>query len=64
MIRVMWRDDDEDIKAQLLLSVSGNTKQPEFSCDIFLTFHSLASDDDDDQAMLFSNRTTLKHLVH
>lgn len=35
----MWKDEDEDVRAQLLLSISGSVVEPpEYSCDIFMTF--------------------------
>lgn len=42
----MWKDKDEDVRAQLLLSISGSVERPEYSCDIFMTFQYLAAHDD------------------
>lgn len=53
---MMWKDEDEDVRAQLLLSISGSVEPPEYSCDIFMTFQYLAAHDDD---VMFTNYTTL-----
>lgn len=53
---MMWKDEDEDVRAQLLLSISGNAEPPEYSCDIFMTFQFLAAHDDES---VFANYTTL-----
>lgn len=41
----MWKYEDEDVRAQLLLSISGSVEPPKYSCDIFITFHFLAAHD-------------------
>lgn len=44
---MMWKDGDEDVRAQLLLSILGSVEPPEYSCDIFMTFQFLAAYYDD-----------------
>lgn len=53
----MWKDEDKDVRAQLLLSVSGSVEPSEYSCDIFMIFQFLAAYDD--SALLCTNYTTL-----
>lgn len=52
----MWKDEDEDVRAQLLLSVSGSVELPEYSCDIFVTFQFLATHN---HGATFTNYTTM-----
>lgn len=53
----MWKDEDKDVRAQLLLSVSGSVEPSEYSCDIFMIFQFLAAYDE--SALLCTNYTTL-----
>lgn len=53
---MMRKDEDEDVRAQLLLSVSGSVEPSEYSCDIFMTFQLLAAQG---RSAAFNNYTTL-----